>query len=495
MRRILGTLLTGLLALSACAPSPESPTTAPDETTQAATTEATDPATTEAAPAVEATPQVGVQLFQWNWNSVARECTDVLGPAKFAFVLLSPAQEHIEGEQWWTSYQPVSYQLESKLGTRDEFEAMVGACHDAGVKVIADAVINHMAGIDGGRGFAGSEFTHYSYPGLYTQEDFHLCDTPGGNIQNYQDREEVQECELSNLADLRTGEPSVRENIVGYLNDLLSLGVDGFRIDAAKHIPAEDVEAIVDAIEGDPIIISEVIRGSGEPIQPEEYLDAGSVFAFQFAKDLAGIVPGGSVHRALDLYDGQIPSEQAYTFVTNHDTERNRQTLSYKDPEKYHLANVLMLAVPFGTPTLYGGYAFTDDAAGAPQTDGVIDDVTCAERDPELHGGGYEPGAWACEHRTYAGLAQWVAVVGDTEVENVWQEGYAVAFDRGDLGLIAINANSSQDIEPELTTNLPDGTYCDAVGDPECTGEGLEVKDGKVRVVVGPMTAVALHVG
>lgn len=161
MRRILGTVLIGLLALSACAPSPDAPAPDPAETTPAATTEATDAAptegaTTEAAPAVEANPQVGVQLFQWNWNSVARECTDVLGPAKFAFVLLSPAQEHIEGEQWWTSYQPVSYQLESKLGTRDEFEAMVGACHDAGVKVIADAVINHMAGIDGGRGFAST---------------------------------------------------------------------------------------------------------------------------------------------------------------------------------------------------------------------------------------------------------------------------------------------------------------------------------------------------
>lgn len=497
MRRILGTVLIGLLALSACAPSPDAPAPDPAETTPAATTEATDAAptegaTTEAAPAVEANPQVGVQLFQWNWNSVARECTDVLGPAKFAFVLLSPAQEHIEGEQWWTSYQPVSYQLESKLGTRDEFEAMVGACHDAGVKVIADAVINHMAGIDGGRGFAGSEFTHYSYPGLYTQEDFHLCDTPSGNIENYQDREEVQTCELSNLADLRTDDPSVREKIVGYLDDLISLGVDGFRIDAAKHMPAEDVEAIVDAVEGDPIIISEVIRGSGEPVQPEEYLDAGSVFAFQFAKDIAGIVPGGAVHRALDLYDGQVPSEQAYTFVTNHDTERSRQTLTNQDPEKYHLANILMLAIPFGTPTLYSGYAFTDRDAGAVQVDGVVADIECAEPSQD---GRYEPGAWVCDHRTYAGLAQWVAVVGDSEVENVWREGYAVAFDRGDLGLIAINGDSSEEVEAELTTNLPDGTYCDAVGDPECTGQGLEVKDGKVRVVVGPMTAVALHVG
>lgn len=99
---------------------------------------------------------VGVQLFQWTWDSIATECIDVLGPAGFDWVLTSPPQEHVLGEEWWTSYQPVSYQVESRLGTRDEFAAMVSTCADAGVDVIADAVINHMSGKDGeGVGWAG----------------------------------------------------------------------------------------------------------------------------------------------------------------------------------------------------------------------------------------------------------------------------------------------------------------------------------------------------
>lgn len=89
MRRVLGTLLIGILALSACAPNPPGGPNTPS-TPAAETTAAAAPDTPPAPEPVEATPQVGVQLFQWNWNSIARECAEVLGPNQFSFVLLSP---------------------------------------------------------------------------------------------------------------------------------------------------------------------------------------------------------------------------------------------------------------------------------------------------------------------------------------------------------------------------------------------------------------------
>jgi alpha-amylase len=82
------------------------------------------------------TRDVGIQLFEWNWDSIARECTDHLGPAGISWVLTSPPQEHIEGTQWWTNYQPVSYRIESRLGNREEFAAMVETCTTAGVDII-----------------------------------------------------------------------------------------------------------------------------------------------------------------------------------------------------------------------------------------------------------------------------------------------------------------------------------------------------------------------
>src|SRR5690606_20731130 len=80
------------------------------------------------APEPMGTRDVGIQLFQWTWDSIAAECTDVLGPAGIEWVLTSPPQEHIVGRPWWTAYQPVSYRIESRLGTREEFGTMVSTC-------------------------------------------------------------------------------------------------------------------------------------------------------------------------------------------------------------------------------------------------------------------------------------------------------------------------------------------------------------------------------
>ncbi len=59
-----------------------------------------------------------------------------------------------------------------------------------------------MTGSDSGTGFAGSTYTHYVYPGIYQNQDFHHCGLePGDDIVNYDNRLEVQTCELENLAE------------------------------------------------------------------------------------------------------------------------------------------------------------------------------------------------------------------------------------------------------------------------------------------------------
>ncbi|HBF81090.1 MAG TPA: glycosidase, partial [Streptomyces sp.] len=181
------------------------------------------PGQSQAAPPGEKT--VTVTMFERRYADVARACTDELGPAGYGFVQVSPASEHIQGDQWWTSYQPVSYRIAGRLGDREAFAGMVDACHGAGVKVMADAVVNHMAA-GSGTGTGGTVHTKYDYPGYFQDGDFHTC---RADITDYTDRDDVQNCELVGLSDLDTGKEEVRATIAAYLDDLRSLGVDGFR--------------------------------------------------------------------------------------------------------------------------------------------------------------------------------------------------------------------------------------------------------------------------
>merc|ERR1712079_623086 len=99
----------------------------------------------------------------------------------------------------------------------------------AGVNVIADLVINHMTGHgQSGTGTGGSGYNGGSldYPGVpFGYNDFHQ---PYCEINNYQDPREVRNCYLVSLNDI---------------NDLINIGVKGFRVAASNHMWPGDLEA------------------------------------------------------------------------------------------------------------------------------------------------------------------------------------------------------------------------------------------------------------
>ncbi|GAA2831842.1 carbohydrate-binding module family 20 domain-containing protein [Kitasatospora paracochleata] len=440
------------------------------------------------APTAEATPpstkDVTATLFEWKFDSVAKACTDTLGPKGYGFVEVSPPQEHIQGSQWWTSYQPVSYKIAGRLGDRTSFQNMVTTCHNAGVKVIADSVVNHMSA-GSGTGTGGTVYTKYNYPGYYQDQDFHSCRTA---ISNYSDRSNVQNCELVNLSDLNTGSTYVQQTIANYLSDLLTLGVDGFRIDAAKHIAASDLAGIKARMSNpNAYWVQEVIYGAGEPIQPSEYTGTGDVDEFRSGTWLKSAFNGGRISDLSTWGNGLLASNQARTFVDNWDTERNGSTLTYKDGNSYTLANVFMLAYPYGSPNVYSGYAFTANDDGPPNG-GTVN--AC-----------YQDG-WNCVHAwpQVANMVGFRNAVAGTGLTNWWSNGNnAIGFGRGDKGYVAINHESGS-ITQTFQTSLPAGTYCDVehgdLSGASCTGTSYTVgADGRFTATVGAGDAVALHVG
>ena len=427
----------------------------------------------------------------WTWDSIAKEC-EFLGANGIDWVLTSPPQEHITGAAWWTVYQPVSYQIESRLGTREEFEQMVATCAQQGVDIIADAVINHMTGQDSGTGYAGTEFTKYEYPGLYTKADFHTCDiTSNGQIQNYRDLAQVQTCELLGLSDLNTESEKVQQTILGYLNDLLSLGVAGFRIDAAKHMAASDVKEIVDQLPEGTRIIHEVIRGGGEPVQPEQYLDSGDVWEFDYARNMRSyferevITPAASGARFLRF----TPSNQTVSFISNHDTERNRETLSYRDARYFELATAMMLAEDYGHPMLYSSYAFESYDAGPDQRlDGVVDADCTNAQGPKSEYQNYE---WICQHRwpSTLNMIRFNDAVQDAPIVQKHAERGVYGFAREGIGYFITNVFDNKEMPVEVQTTLPDGEYVDLID-----GGSYQIVDGILTATLGPKSAIALLV-
>lgn len=154
---------------------------------------------------------------------------------------------------------------------------MIQTCRHAGVRVYADAVVNHMSGggndvwpshRNGGGNWCtywgpktstGSSpyFTHsFTWqnsnntglrPGLefpaatYIPTDFH-CDR---GLSSWTDPFQLNNGWLSGLTDLDTESDYVRERIAAYFTDLLSIGFSGFRMDAAKHIRPDSIAAIL----------------------------------------------------------------------------------------------------------------------------------------------------------------------------------------------------------------------------------------------------------
>jgi alpha-amylase len=474
---------------------------------------------------------VFVHLFEWRWQDIAEECERYLGPAGFEAVQISPPSEHLllksQGYPWWQRYQTVSYDLtESRSGTQAELEDMVKRCARQGVGIYVDAVINHMSAKANGVGSAGTMFSKYDYAPLYSESDFHSPHCAIQDTDYASDAHAVQTCELLALSDLDTGSEHVQERIADYLAGLVQLGVRGFRIDAAKHMAADDLRGIVRKVREQvgearaPYFYFEVFGFGGEAVTPEEYLTLGDVAgddrasAIEFRYSLMGdrfLQRGGSTLAELAAFAGKdsgfLPSERAVVFVNNHDTQRN-DGLFYQDGDAFDLATIYMLAAPYGYPSLMSSYAFARPAGrdkGPPSDDeghtraiypsGASEPDCATEQVPTGE-------SWVCEHRRryVPGMLAFRKATAGTALERFWDNGAnQIAFARGERGFVVINGES-EELSRTFDTGLPAGEYCDAAqGSLQrsmCTGRVIRVEeDGTARLTLSAHSAAAIPVG
>ena len=224
-----------------------------------------------------------VEMYGWSDQDIEKECK-FIGEKGYLGVKVFPHHEQVMSDEpfrnqlnpWYFMYQPVSYSLNGRLGSRNDLRRMISTCRKYGVRVYADAVNNHMTynGMDlqnhrfddehkdlSGKKYSSGNSPYWTplqtyeknpytgrgtnaleYPAVpYGPMDFH-CQQP---ITNYSDFDNVMFGWLDNLADLNTESEYVRQRIADYLTDLFSIGLTGFRLDAAKHIKPTDIAYIL----------------------------------------------------------------------------------------------------------------------------------------------------------------------------------------------------------------------------------------------------------
>ncbi|MEM7688955.1 MAG: alpha-amylase family glycosyl hydrolase [Pseudomonadota bacterium] len=326
---------------------------------------------------------------------------------------------------WVTDFTSV----DPHFGTNAEFKAFVDAAHDRGMKVYMDIITNHTADVIG---YEKGERAGYAYRSL---ADYPYSRTPDGAAINAgfagdDDQSEKNFAKLTNpgfaytptvaeaekdvkrpawlndpiyyhnrgsstfsgessrygdfagLDDLYTEHPRVAEGMIDiYQSWITRFGVDGYRIDTAKHVNPEFWQAFVPAMlktakaEGIPnfLVFGEVYsdnRNSGYLARFTRRDGFPSVldFAFQAAvRDALGRnQPAGVL---VEMFDGDVNYEGGEeaaralpTFLGNHDMGRFSTLVKTDNPgisQGELLARVklghAMLMTLRGTPTIYYG--------------------------------------------------------------------------------------------------------------------------------------------
>ena len=161
-----------------------------------------------------------LHCFNWKYNDIKNSLSQIKA-AGFVAVQTSPAQSNYEGScSWNTLYRPRDSKAgPNALGTSSDLKALCDAAHALGMKVIVDVVANHT---DGSLDWVAD---------FWKNTDLYHNNGSANDGSRYQ----VTHGDIG-MRDLKTEDSRVQQKFKEYVQELKSLGVDGCRWDAAKHI-------------------------------------------------------------------------------------------------------------------------------------------------------------------------------------------------------------------------------------------------------------------
>ena len=440
-----------------------------------------------------------LHVWSWNFPTIAKNMK-ASADAGYTMLQTSPVQQHFNPEgkitkifdgggkdgSWYYYYQPTDWKIGNAIvGTREQMKEMMDSAAKYNVQVLVDVLPNHTA-------FDVDAVSDDFYKAVGGRDRmFHSKGlTP---INNYNDREQCTLWAMGSLPDVNTENPDFQKYYLTFVNDLLSLGVHGFRYDTAKHIgvhsdPVDTASGVKENDFWDVVTGRKSVKGVslsqpydslfvyGEVLQdknvPElEYADYMGQTASGYGHVLREALAKGSVN-GLDIvgWHHQAAPEYLTTWVESHDTYCNAHESASLTDDQIRTGWVFLTARQNGVPL------FFSRPMGSTRENYWGDNVIGARGNDEF----FHPEVVAVNKFRKA-------MSGQKEDLQFSPDGSILLVNRGKKGAAVVNISSVAGFV-DLPTGLPDGVYTDVV-----YGKEFKVKKHRLHGIAAPYRTYILQ--
>lgn len=371
------------------------------------------------------------------------------------------------------------------------FDKLIDELHQRRMKLVLDIVCNHSnPDISGKKGELYDDGVKIADFNDDKDQWYHHY----GEVTNWEDEWQIQNCELSGLATFNENNIQYRNYIKAAIKQWLDRGVDALRVDTVKHMPIWFWQEFCGDMQNhkpDIFMFGEWIFSHPMSDRSVEFandsgmtmLDFGLCIAIREA--LAEKLEAGfhEIQNIFDLDHRYTRANELVTFIDNHDMSRFSSV--NPNPELLRMAIALIMTCR-GIPCIYYGteqYLHNDtDGGNDPYNRPMMDKW---DTDSQLYR----------EIRLLSGLRRLNPAV---SLGGQWQRYITpdvycyVRRYRDSVCFVAMNRSEATSIVAEVTNDLPNGEHTCVL-----TRRKFEVVDGKLHnLELEPLDVIVLsHVG
>ena len=443
--------------------------------------------------------QDGVILHAFNWSyKTIKDNLQAIAQAGFTTVQTSPVQQPKDysaknvdigfgaSGQWWKLYQPLSFSIakESWLGTAADLKSLCTEAKKYNVKIIVDIVTNHMAAK---LSSDGKSDPRYLSPDIKAYEAALYDNNSGKYLHNLGQSASDGSVErqvrgnVDNLPDLDTGNTTVvQAAVIKLLKECIDCGVDGFRFDAAKHIETPDDGSFASNFWPNILNAANQYASSKQMYYYGEVLfepGAGrSALSYTRYMSITDNLTGANIRKAL-LGKSASGAKNSSDYGGNrkNDAPSNKLVLWAESHDTYQDKDNMFASSSVSNDDIIKTWALVGTRKGAsalyfvrPQ-DGIM-------------GNAGDP-TWKSLavteinrfHNTFKGESEYLS-----------DSGSIVYNERGDSGVVLVNANGKAVSVSVPANKIKNGTYKDTI-----TGNTFTVSNGQISGNIGD-TGVAV---